>query len=92
MKDYTEPFAANEHSQASGATSDAGGGFPSVFLPKMVYEAMPAAYISMGTLFVLGATYIGLDYTPMVSYLAVGLSCILAGATVSIIRRKERSD
>ncbi len=92
MKDYTEPFAANERPAASTAKNEAGSIFPSVFLPKMVYEAIPAAYVSMGALFVLGATYIGLDYTPMFSYLAVGMSCIVAGATVSTVRRKERSD
>ena len=62
-----------------------------MFLPKKLYEALPAAYISVGTLFILGAVYIGIDYRPMVGYLAVGLSCILAGVTVIGIRRNERS-
>ena len=65
--------------------------YDSIFLPAKLYEALPATYISVGTLFILGASYIGLDHLPMVGYLTVGASCVLAGLTVGIIRRKERS-
>ncbi len=87
MNDETDPNTTREHSVA-----DTAGRFPgSVFLPGKIYEALPAAYISVGMLFILGAVYIGIGYGPMVGYLAVGLSCILAGATVNSVRRRERS-
>ncbi len=67
--------------------------YASIFLPKNIYEALPAAYVSAGTLLILGAAYIGIGHGPMVvGYLAVGLSCILAGVTVTSIRRRERSN
>lgn len=66
--------------------------YGNLFLPKNIYEALPAAYVSAGTLLILGAAYIGIGHEPMVGYLAVGLSCILAGVTVTSIRRRERSN
>lgn len=66
--------------------------YASIFLPKNIYEALPAAYVSAGTLLILGAAYIGIGHGPMLGYLAVGLSCILAGVTVTSIRRRERSN
>ena len=91
MHDHTDPLATFEHTIA-----DSGKRFPSniesnVLLPEKIYEALPAAYISVGTLFILGAIYIGIGHGPMVGYLAVGLSCIFAGVTVNGIRRRERS-
>jgi hypothetical protein len=65
--------------------------YANMFLPKRIYEALPAVYISAGTLLILGAAYIDISYRPMVGYLAVGLSCIIAGATVNSIRRRERT-
>ena len=91
MNDHTDPFATLEHSTADTARRFPSTSYPNIFLPKKIYEALPAAYISVGTLFILGAVYIGIGYGPMLGYLAVGLSCILAGATVNSIRRRERS-
>jgi hypothetical protein len=62
-----------------------------MFLPEKIYEALPATYVMVGSSLVLGAAYIGIDQSLMVGYLAVGLSCILAGAMVAGIRRRERS-
>lgn len=65
--------------------------YDNIFLPAKLYEALPATYISVGTLFIVGASYVGIDHLPMVGYLTVGVSCVLAGLTVGIIRRRERS-
>lgn len=91
MNDHTDPFAKLEHSTADTAKRVPSAIYPNIFLPKTIYEALPAAYISVGALFILGAVYIGIGHGPMVGYLAVGLSCILAGVTVNGIRRRERS-
>ena len=91
MNDHTDPIATLEHSVADKAKRVPSGIYPNIFLPEKVYEALPAAYISAGTLFILGASYIGIGHGPTVGYLAVGLSCILGGLTVNSIRRRERS-
>lgn len=81
MNDSTEPSVA-------GAARP----FPSnIYLPKTIYEALPAGYISVGALFILGAVYIGIGHWPMAGYLAVGVSCILVGVTVNSIRNRERA-
>ena len=91
MNDSNDPFPALEHSVGDAANRFPGSISANMFLPKRIYEALPAAYISVGTLFILGAVYIGIGYRPMVGYLAVGLSCIIAGVTVNSISRRERS-
>ena len=65
--------------------------YANIFLPKKIYEALPAAYVCIGAMLILGAIYIGLGHRPMVGYLAVGLSCVFAGVTVNCIRRRGRS-
>lgn len=91
VKDSTNPSAAPEHPPGDAAKRFPSNICVSLFLPRKIYEALPAAYIAAGTLFIVGASYIGIDHRPVVGYLAVGLSCILAGVTVSSIRRRERS-
>lgn len=91
MNDRTEITSDFEHSVEGTAIGSRDSIYHSIFLPTKLYEALPAAYISVGALFVLGASYIGIGHLPMVGYLTVGVSCILAGLTVSIIRRRERS-
>ncbi len=91
MNDQTDPFTERERSTADTAKRFPSNIYPRIFLPNIIYEALPVAYMSVGTLFILGAAYIGIGHTPMVGYLAVGISCILAGLTVNGIRRKERS-
>ena len=91
MNDAYDQLAATERSLPNSAER-----FPihlgaSMYLPKKIYEALPAAYISTGTLFILGAAYIGFGHWTMTGYLAVGLSCVYAGLTVSSIRRRQRS-
>ena len=62
-----------------------------MFLPEKIYEALSATYFMVGSSLVVCAAYIGIDQSLMVGYLAVGLSCILAGVMVAGIRRRERS-
>lgn len=91
MSNYTDPSAAFGPSMADTAKRIPSRVYPNFFLPKKIYEALPTAYIFAGTLFILGAVYVGISHVPMVGYLAVGLSCILAGVTVNSIRRRQRS-
>ena len=91
MNDNTDPFTTLERSTGDTARHSPDSVYHSIYLPPKLYEALPATYISAGTLFILGASYIGIGNLPMVGYLTVGVSCVLAGLTLSIIRRKERS-
>ena len=91
MNDYTESISTLEHSRMDMTRRFPNTIYPNIFLPKKIYEALPAGYISVGTLFILGAVYVGIGHGPMVGYLAVGVSCILAGVTVFSMRRKGRS-
>lgn len=63
-----------------------------MFLPKPVYESLPAIYIAIGTLLIAGAAYIGVRNGLMLGYLAVGLSCVLAGIFITSKRQKARSE
>jgi hypothetical protein len=91
VKDSTNPSAALEQPVRDTNQRFPGNTYGKLFLPRKIYEALPAAYIAVGALFIVGATYIGIGHRPMVGYLAVGLGCILAGVAVSSIRRRERS-
>jgi len=91
VNERTDPLATLEHPIADTAKRFPSNIYPNIFLPGKIYAALPAAYISVGTLFILGAVYIGIGHGPTVGYLAVGLSCIFAGVTVNSIRRRERS-
>ena len=91
MNDDTDPIATLEHPVADAAERVTSSIFSNIFLPEKVYEALPAGYISVGSLFIVGAAYIGIGQASMVGYLAVGLSCIFAGVTVNSIRRSKRS-
>jgi len=91
VKHSTVPSAELTQSIGDTAKQFPSNIYANMFLPKKIYEALPAAYIAVGTSFILGAVYIGIDYRPMVGYLAVGLSCIFAGVAVNSIRRRERS-
>lgn len=91
MNDYTNPVSAIDQSAVGTAKPLLGNIYPSIFLPRKIYEALPTGYILVGTLFILGAAYIGIGHGLMGGYLFVGLSCILAGVSVNSIRRRERS-
>lgn len=91
MNDFTKPFAALDSSVSDSTNRSADSVYPDIFLPTKIYEALPAAYISIGTLFIAGAAYIGIGHGLVAGYLGVGVSCILAGVTVNGVRRKKRS-
>lgn len=91
VKDSTELSAALEHSTARTARRFPGNIYSNIFLPEKIYEALPAAYIAFGALFIFGTVYIGIGHSAMTGYLTVGLSCVFAGVTVGVLRRRERS-
>lgn len=91
MKNYNDRLAAAGHSATGTADAAEGRLFPRVYLPKAVYEALPTAYVSAGSVFIAGAFYLGIGYGLSAGYLSVGLYCVLAGLSVSSIRRAERA-
>jgi len=62
-----------------------------MWIPTKIYEGLPALYLTVGALFILGAMYIGVTHGLMPGYAILGLSCMIAGALVSGIRRNARS-
>lgn len=62
-----------------------------MWLPTRIYEALPAVYVGMGALLLLGALYIGGGSELMLGYMTVGSSCVIAGFSVTYMRRKSRS-
>ena len=79
----------NDYSDTIATTARAVPGY--VYLPKAIYEAIPTAYVSMGSLFILGAAYIGFSHWTMIGYLAMGLTCVFGGVNIYRIRHKARS-
>ena len=62
-----------------------------MWLPTKIYEGLPAAYLTVGALNVLGAMYIGISDALMLGYAAIGLASMTAGILVSNMRRNARS-
>ncbi len=62
-----------------------------MWIPRKIYEALPALYLTVGMLFILGAMYIGVSHGLMPGYAILGLSCMIAGLLVRNIRRNARS-
>ena len=62
-----------------------------IWLPTKIYESLPVLYVTAGTLLLLGALYIGVDYGLMPGYVALGSSCVLGGMCVMYIRHRARS-
>ena len=62
-----------------------------MWIPGKIYEGLPAIYLTIGSLNILGATYIGLSHGLMPGYAVLGLSCMIAGFLVRSIRRNARS-
>ena len=91
VNESNDPFGALEPSIRDTADRFPTDIYANIFLPKKIYEALPVTYVTVGVLLILGAVYIGIGYRPMFGYLAVGLSCIAAGVTVTCIRRRGRS-
>jgi len=62
-----------------------------MWLPTKLYEALPLLYATIGALFLMGALYIGVGQGLMPVYMAIGLSCVIAGIYVTYLRYNARS-
>ena len=62
-----------------------------MWIPAKTYEALPAIYLTVGALNILGAMYIGASHGLMPGYVMLGLSCMIAGVLVRNIRSNARS-
>ena len=62
-----------------------------MWLPKPIYEALPAIYVVIGAIFLLGAGYLSFSHPASVAYAALGIACILTGIFVRQLRRKARA-
>ena len=63
-----------------------------MWLPPPIYERLPMFWIVLGLLFILGGLYIGLEMTPALGYVTVGIACFFAGVVVTGLRTKYRRD
>jgi hypothetical protein len=63
-----------------------------MWLPAPIYERLPILWIVLGLLFIAGGLYIGLEFSPALGYVTVGLACFFAGVAVTGLRLKYRSD
>lgn len=86
MNEFADTIAA--YGSAAPNTALHGRG-RSIYLPTRIYEALPAAYVSVGMLFVLGAVYLGVGHG--IGYLTVGLTSIFGGLRIHSIRQRARS-
>lgn len=62
-----------------------------MWLPTKLYESLPLLYVTVGTLLLTGAVYIGAGHGVMPGYVALGASSILGGMFVTYIRHKARA-
>ncbi|MEE4163146.1 MAG: hypothetical protein V2I25_11615 [Woeseiaceae bacterium] len=63
-----------------------------MWLPKPIYEALPALYAVVGMLFVLGAVYLGPAHSAAPAYAAIGVVAILSGIFVAFMRSQARRE
>ena len=61
-----------------------------MWLPKPIYEGLPAIYIVAGVLFLFGATYLGFAHATAPLYAGIGAVCILSGLLVWRLRSQSR--
>lgn len=61
-----------------------------MWIPKPVYNSLPAIYIVIGLLIAAGVTYIGLERKWSMAYLALAALCIAAGIIVQWMRIRAR--
>lgn len=62
-----------------------------MWLPTRLYESLPALYLAIGALLLLGAAYIGVGHGLMPGYVALGTTCLLASMYVTYLRHRARS-
>jgi len=61
-----------------------------MWLPKPIYEALPALYALVGVLFILGAAYLGPVHFASPAYAAIGVVAVLSGIFVGFMRSQAR--
>ncbi len=61
-----------------------------MWLPKPIYEALPAIYIIVGALFLAGSFYLGLTHVAAPPYAGMGVICLLSGVFVRARRQEAR--
>lgn len=61
-----------------------------MWLPKPIYEGLPAIYIVAGVLFLFGASYLGFAHATAPLYAGTGAVCILSGLLVWRLRSHSR--
>ena len=63
-----------------------------MWLPKPLYDALPAIYILVGVLFVSGAIYLGFVHEAAPAYAGLGAVCVLGGLLVRKLRQRSREN
>ncbi len=62
-----------------------------MWLPKSIYEALPAIYMVIGVVFLVGAGYLGFSHPASLAYAGVGIVCILTGVFIRELRHEARN-
>ena len=63
-----------------------------MWLPKPLYDALPAIYVLVGVLFVSGAIYLGFVHEAAPAYAGIGAVCVLSGLLVRKLREQSRKN
>jgi hypothetical protein len=61
-----------------------------MWLPKPIYEALPAIYMVIGVIFLLGAVYLGFSHPAAIAYAGIGVVCALTGVFIRELRQEAR--
>lgn len=61
-----------------------------MWLPKPLYDALPAIYVIVGVLFLGGAAYLGFVNGAALAYAGIGTVCVLNGLLVRQCRERSR--
>lgn len=61
-----------------------------MWLPKPLYDALPAIYVLVGVLFLAGAIYLGFVHEAAPAYAGIGAVCVLGGLLVHKLRDRAR--
>lgn len=61
-----------------------------MWLPKPLYDALPAIYVIVGVLFLGGAVYLGFVNEAALAYAGIGTVCVLNGLLVRRCRERSR--
>ena len=59
-----------------------------MYFEDKMHKILPALCIAMGVILVVGAAYIGMGHVFTLGYAMMGVTCIIAGAVMAVIRRK----